>query len=80
MHQLGCHETGRPFFWCPRCGTTKTCEGDIAAPALVEWCRKYESRAVGPIDANPKSNEPHQNAWKGSGISEAIHKPEDRPT
>lgn len=32
MAILGCKITDSPFYWCPRCGTIKTCEGDTASP------------------------------------------------
>lgn len=42
MHTLGCRVTDRPFHWCPRCGTIRTCEMDDAVPALVERTRNYD--------------------------------------
>ena len=33
MHAMGCRTTDRPFYWCPRCGTTKTCDGEVGVPA-----------------------------------------------
>lgn len=41
MHNFGCLVSGRPAFWCPRCGTLKTCEGHVAAPDLPRRCRTF---------------------------------------
>lgn len=32
FHQLGCTYSGAPFFWCPSCGSIRTCEGDEHRP------------------------------------------------
>lgn len=79
MTQLGCQTSGNPFFLCPRCGTTKTCDGIVAVPALVEFCRRF------PADLWGRSVQPGTvtladilAAWEKTGIQEAINVPGER--
>lgn len=71
MQATGCKVTDRPFFWCPRCGTFKSCDGEVAVPALIAWCRSFQLFIDGH-DARLA----HE--WRVAGINEAINTPERR--
>lgn len=73
MHALGCRVTDRTFFWCPRCGTTRTCDGTDAVPDLVRRCREFEGQLSSPLTT-------HEHDWHRLGIGEAINPTGDRPT
>ena len=63
MHSLG---TAPRYFWCPRCGTIKSCEADIAAPALVDRCRRLRDlSAERPELAQSRCNIPSA-SWNQS--------------
>ncbi len=72
MHAMGCRVTDRNFYWCPTCGTTKTCDGDIAVPDLVRRCRVY-SKALGNATGKNLAI-----SWQALGIAESIRTPEER--
>lgn len=65
MHAIGCHETGLPFFWCPRCGTIRLCDGDVHAPALVQRCRQFGKTLEGECAV-------HADQWERLGVQESI--------
>ena len=73
MHQMGCRSTDLPFFWCPRCGTIKTCDAVVGVPVLIDRCRKFQDEALGdsPV-ASTKT-------WFTLGIPESINIPAERP-
>lgn len=71
LHEMGCRTTGMPFFWCPRCGTMKTCDGVIVKPSIVDSCREFESTIVGVCAE-------HSYQWKAFGIAESINLPKNR--
>ena len=80
MTALGCRVTDKPFFVCPRCGTTKTCNGDtinepvIVVPDLVRRCRAFERELVASnLDFGVRE-------WIRHSLSESINLPADRPT
>lgn len=58
-------------YWCPRCGTIKTAS-DIEQTKLVKRCRDFEAEHIGP------TNGAMFHLWYCSGISESIHRPENR--
>jgi hypothetical protein len=68
MHQMGCKVTDLPFFWCPVCGTTKTCDGDVAVPALVRRCQDFQETIKGQCAL-------HAHEWNRLGIAESIYPP-----
>ena len=73
MQALGCRVTDRNFFWCPRCGTMKTCQEDTpVVPALVNFCRGYEKTLVGECAE-------HDYQFNAHGIRDAINVPANRP-
>ena len=75
------------YFLCPRCGTLKVeidgaAEAVVYVPKLVERCRKYAvtvlpeaSRFGHEIPGEVVRSEFHR-----LGITEAIYRPEERPT
>lgn len=32
LHEMGCHTTASPMYWCLNCGTFRTCEGEVMVP------------------------------------------------
>jgi len=75
MHSMGCRTTDLPFFWCPRCGTIKTCDAVVGVPALPERCRRFRDLAENGMGLSPASAA----LWHRLGIAEAINLPQDRP-
>jgi hypothetical protein len=72
MTPMGCKVTDRTFFWCPRCGTMKTCEdGPAVMPDLVHRCREFESVRLVVAAGDFRS-------WYRLGIAEAINVPANR--
>lgn len=66
-HTMGYKVTDRPFFWCPRCGTIKPCEGSEAArPLLVDRCRNFEREEV-------RGHVGIEMLWNRYGIRESIN-------
>lgn len=81
MSEMGCRTTDRPFFICPRCGTAKTCDGAVAAPALVDFCRSFRNQVFKP-GANQEATftvAELDQLWTKAGIREAINLPAARP-
>jgi hypothetical protein len=75
MESLG---GGEALYWCPRCGTLKHGSYPFeAVPKLVSACRSFWTDCC--IDLSDPSAQTVENAWRNSGIHEAINKPEDRP-
>ena len=68
MHAMGCKISDRDFFWCPRCGTIKSCDADVGVPMLVERCREFGKMYL--ISNAPRA------AWKRLGIAESIARKE----
>lgn len=76
MTAIGCRVSDRDFFWCPRCGTIKTCEAEEAVvPDLVRRCRKFIDTAGTAFALIPSLHE----QWQWVGIKESINIPENRP-
>lgn len=74
MQAIGCRVTDKNFFWCPRCNTIRTCEGEEAiAPALVNFCRSFE-KTIGGVCAE------HAHQFNAAGIRDAINVPANRPS
>lgn len=71
MHQMGCRSTDLPFFWCPRCGTIKTCDATVGVPVLIDRCRKFGESLIGECAE-------HTFQWKQLGIAESINVPTER--
>lgn len=71
LHELGCKVTGGSVHLCPRCGTSRTCDGVLVVPVLVTLCRKFE-REMKKVSGGPV-------LWAALGIAECINLPEDRP-
>jgi hypothetical protein len=65
MHKAGCQTTDLPFFWCPRCGTFRLCDGDNHAPAVIDRLRQFEEFLVGHSTKALYE-------WKRLGIAESI--------
>ena len=92
MTALGCRVTDKPFFVCPRCGTTKTCNGDtpmepvIVVPELVRRCRQFENilqteRDVEIVAPHDKmSTQRLLEGWYAAGLNESINVSANRPT
>lgn len=59
MTAMGCTITGRPFHWCPNCGTVRTCDGVEAVPDLAARARGYYPRGTRPCpDPTPTPSSP----------------------
>lgn len=81
LHAMGCKVTDSTFFWCPRCGSIKPCDNELATPALVERCRKLYREFMEHIEAEKDARvaEIFKSLWQWLGIEESINVPEDRP-
>lgn len=77
---------GIDICWCPRCGTqvrydfaSPTAQlksiSVVIVPKLVEQCRDFEEM-LGKIDTGEAGA---AEFWRGLGIHESIHTPEERP-
>jgi hypothetical protein len=77
-----CTVTGRPFHWCPRCGSVRDCDGNVTAPALVDFSRGFARRMLeDPICGSMTSTcrAEFLRRWDGSGVRDSINVPADRP-
>lgn len=76
MVNLGTIPTG---FWCERCGTIKT--DDVvgaSVPKLVERMRHVIAQAKNDAHTYPEAKS-FLDVYHRLGITESIHRPEDRP-
>jgi hypothetical protein len=78
MHALGCKVSNDTFYWCPCCGTTKTCTDDVAVPALVSRCGEFEKALYGQKSSSTSAFDLRQD-WNRAGVRESIRPPEERP-
>ena len=74
MQATGCKVTDLPFFWCPRCGTFKRCQGEVAVPGLVHHARVFRESMRGGEDRIF----PLAQLWRQAGMEESIDLPENR--
>lgn len=80
MSRLGCQYAECTGSWaCPRCGTLKIGHEDgrfdVIVPELVGRCQDFEAS----LTAQWSPTEEVMERMRKHGITEAIHKPEDRP-
>lgn len=77
MHYVGGEV--QKFHLCPRCGTLKVQVGQgepmFYTPELVRRCQDFEAS----LTAQWSPTEEVMERMRKHGITEAIHKPEDRP-
>lgn len=74
MFELGCKVTDRPFWWCSRCGSMKTCDGVPVSPV---WSQEHEKlNAV--MDAVMKrtgkcGGSIHLSCWAGRWVAVCLN-------